>query len=117
MQQRAYTITLIRRRHRARDDRGRASGARSQGIGFTWDVQNAGAAVAEREGTPLPDAVLDSIRANGVALKGRSYPHWLGLPQRQRRIRKALDLYANVRPALTPPACPALPARRSARRA
>ena len=33
-----------------------------------WDVQEAGAAVAEREGDPLPERVLDSIRSTGVAL-------------------------------------------------
>ncbi len=40
----------------------------STGIGFDWDIQDAGEATIEREGTPLPDRVVDSIRANGVAI-------------------------------------------------
>jgi isocitrate dehydrogenase (NAD+) len=42
----------------------------STGIAFDWDVQQAGEATIATEGTPLPDRVLDSIRANGVAIKG-----------------------------------------------
>ena len=41
------------------------------GVEFDWDVQHAGADVMdEHGGNPLPDHVLDSIRQNGVALKG-----------------------------------------------
>ena len=41
------------------------------GVELDWDVQEAGADVMERYGgNPLPEHVLDSIRANGVALKG-----------------------------------------------
>ena len=40
------------------------------GIGFEWDEQSAGEATIAAEGTPLPDRVLDSIRRNGLALKG-----------------------------------------------
>ncbi len=77
------------------------------GVRFDWDVQHAGAAVAEREGTPLPEAVLDSIRANGVALKGPvTTPIGSGFRSVNVGIRKALDLYANVRPALTLPGLP-----------
>ncbi len=77
------------------------------GVSFDWDVRHAGAAVAEREGTPLPDAVLDSIRANGVALKGPvTTPIGSGFRSVNVGIRKALDLYANVRPALALPGFP-----------
>jgi isocitrate dehydrogenase (NAD+) len=38
------------------------------GVGFAWDVQEAGADVMEANGTPLPEHVLESIRANGVAI-------------------------------------------------
>jgi len=77
------------------------------GVRFDWDVQHAGAAVAEREGTPLPETVLDSIRANGVALKGPvTTPIGSGFRSVNVGIRKALDLYANVRPALTLPGLP-----------
>ena len=41
------------------------------GVEFDWDVQHAGADVMdEHDGNPLPEHVLDSIRVNGVALKG-----------------------------------------------
>ncbi|MBI4368081.1 MAG: isocitrate/isopropylmalate dehydrogenase family protein, partial [Candidatus Omnitrophica bacterium] len=32
------------------------------GVGFNWDIQNAGLDVMEKEGTPLPDRVLESVR-------------------------------------------------------
>lgn len=70
------------------------------GVPFQWDIQQAGAAVMERAGTPLPDSVLDSIRANRVALKGPiTTPLGTGFRSVNVAIRKALDLYANVRPA------------------
>ncbi len=72
------------------------------GVEFDWDVQNAGADVMEKYGTPLPDAVLDSVRANKVALKGPiTTPVGSGFRSVNVALRKALDLYANVRPART----------------
>jgi isocitrate dehydrogenase (NAD+) len=72
------------------------------GVEFDWDVQKAGAGVVEKHGTPLPEAVLDSIRANKVALKGPiTTPVGTGFRSVNVAIRKALDLYANVRPART----------------
>jgi isocitrate dehydrogenase (NAD+) len=71
------------------------------GTQFDWDVQEAGADVMDRFGTPLPDAVLDSIRANRVALKGPiTTPVGTGFRSVNVAIRKKLDLYANLRPAL-----------------
>ncbi|MGD8399001.1 MAG: isocitrate/isopropylmalate dehydrogenase family protein, partial [Anaerolineae bacterium] len=70
------------------------------GVAFEWDIQDAGADVMDRYGTPLPDAVLDSIRANKVALKGPiTTPIGTGFRSVNVAIRKALDLYANLRPA------------------
>jgi len=70
------------------------------GVAFDWDVQEAGANVMDKYGTPLPEAVLDSIRANKVALKGPiTTPVGTGFRSVNVAIRKALDLYANVRPA------------------
>jgi isocitrate dehydrogenase (NAD+) len=70
------------------------------GVTFDWDVQEAGADVVAKYGTPLPEAVLDSIRANGVALKGPiTTPVGTGFRSVNVAIRKALDLYANLRPA------------------
>ena len=40
------------------------------GVGFDWDVREAGVDVMEKAGTPLPDETLESVRQNGVALKG-----------------------------------------------
>lgn len=70
------------------------------GVSFEWDVQEAGADVIEKYGTPLPQSVLDSIRANKVALKGPiTTPVGGGFRSVNVAIRQALDLYANLRPA------------------
>jgi isocitrate dehydrogenase (NAD+) len=72
------------------------------GLSFTWDVQNAGAKVLEETGTPLPETLLDSVRANGVALKGPiTTALGSGFRSVNVAIRRELDLYANVRPAHT----------------
>jgi isocitrate dehydrogenase (NAD+) len=69
------------------------------GVAIEWETHNAGAAVAEREGTPLPPAVLDAIRKNRVALKGPvGTPIGGGFKSVNVTLRQALDLYANVRP-------------------
>jgi isocitrate dehydrogenase (NAD+) len=70
------------------------------GVAFDWDIQEAGADVMDKYGTPLPDAVLDSIRTNKVALKGPiTTPVGTGFRSVNVAIRKRLDLYANLRPA------------------
>jgi isocitrate dehydrogenase (NAD+) len=72
------------------------------GVEFEWDVQDAGADVIDQYGTPLPDTVLDSIRANRVALKGPvTTPIGSGFRSVNVALRRALDLYANVRLART----------------
>jgi isocitrate dehydrogenase (NAD+) len=72
------------------------------GVVFDWDIREAGADVMDTYGTPLPDQVLDSIRANKVALKGPiTTPVGTGFRSVNVAIRKALDLYANLRPAKT----------------
>lgn len=77
------------------------------GVPVRWDVQEAGAAVVEREGTPLPERVLASIRRTGVALKGPvTTPVGSGFRSVNVALRKALDLYAAVRPAKTYPGVP-----------
>jgi isocitrate dehydrogenase (NAD+) len=70
------------------------------GVEFDWDVQEAGADTMDRHGgNPLPDPVLDSIRANGVALKGPiTTPVGGGFRSVNVGLRKALDLFAQVRP-------------------
>jgi isocitrate dehydrogenase (NAD+) len=70
------------------------------GIGFDWDVQEAGEATIASEGTPLPDRVIESIRRNGVAIKGPiTTPVGSGFRSVNVGLRQALELYANVRPA------------------
>lgn len=70
------------------------------GVAFEWDVQEAGADVMGKYGTPLPDQVLASVRANKVALKGPiTTPIGTGFRSVNVGLRLALDLYANVRPA------------------
>src|SRR5829696_2610499 len=70
------------------------------GVDFEWDVQEAGADAMDRHGgNPLPDDVLDSIRRNGVALKGPiTTPVGGGFRSVNVGLRKALDLYGQVRP-------------------
>ncbi|MGQ9474482.1 MAG: isocitrate/isopropylmalate dehydrogenase family protein [Actinomycetota bacterium] len=70
------------------------------GVHIEWDVQEAGEAVMEKYGTPLPTHVLESIRANGVALKGPiTTPVGSGFRSINVALRQELDLYANLRPA------------------
>ncbi|MDQ2940832.1 MAG: isocitrate/isopropylmalate dehydrogenase family protein [Chloroflexota bacterium] len=70
------------------------------GIGFDWDIQEAGEATIASEGTPLPDRVIESIRRNGIALKGPiTTPVGGGFRSVNVALRQALELYANVRPA------------------
>ena len=75
------------------------------GVEFEWDNQPAGEEVMhEHGGNPLPDATLESIKANGVALKGPiTTPVGGGFRSVNVGLRKALDLYAQVRPCKSYP--------------
>ncbi|HEV3122164.1 MAG TPA: isocitrate/isopropylmalate dehydrogenase family protein [Isosphaeraceae bacterium] len=69
------------------------------GVAIEWDVQEAGLDVMERLGTPVPDAVLESIRRTGVALKAPiTTPVGTGFRSVNVYLRQALDLFACVRP-------------------
>lgn len=71
----------------------------ASGVKINWDIQTAGADVIEKEGTPLPDRVLKSIRKNKVALKAPvTTPIGKGFRSVNVQLRKELDLYANLRP-------------------
>ena len=77
------------------------------GVEVEWDVQPAGAAVMEREGTPLPDRVLRSIEANRTALKGPiTTPVGTGFRSVNVALRQELDLFAAVRPSAGLPGVP-----------
>lgn len=69
------------------------------GVDFEWDVQEAGVDIMETAGTPLPDSVIESIRDTTVAIKGPiTTPVGHGFRSVNVALRKALDLYACVRP-------------------
>jgi isocitrate dehydrogenase (NAD+) len=77
------------------------------GVDIEWDVQDAGAAVMHREGTPLPDRVLASIRSSRTALKGPiTTPVGTGFRSVNVALRQDLDLFAAVRPAISLPGVP-----------
>jgi isocitrate dehydrogenase (NAD+) len=75
------------------------------GVDFEWDIEPAGADVMhEHGGDPLPEATLESIRKNGVALKGPiTTPIGEGFRSVNVALRNRLDLYAQVRPCKTYP--------------
>jgi isocitrate dehydrogenase (NAD+) len=72
------------------------------GAAVEWDVQEAGIDVFEREGTPLPERVVESIRRNKVGLKGPiTTPVGVGFRSVNVSLRKMLDLFACLRPCKT----------------
>jgi isocitrate dehydrogenase (NAD+) len=74
------------------------------GVAIEWDSFVAGAEALSRYGDPLPQPVLDSIKQNRVALKGPlTTPVGTGFASVNVRLRKTLDLYANLRPVRTLP--------------
>ena len=74
------------------------------GADIDWDVQTAGTDVIEKEGTPLPQRVLDSIKTNRVALKAPvTTPIGKGFRSVNVQLRKELNLYANLRPCYNLP--------------
>jgi isocitrate dehydrogenase (NAD+) len=72
------------------------------GLRFNWDEELAGVAAVDATGTPLPDATVESIRKNSLALKGPlTTPVGPGFRSVNVGLRKEFELYANVRPART----------------
>lgn len=69
------------------------------GLDVEWESYLAGVLALERHGAPLPTELLDSIRRNKVALKGPvTTPVSGGFTSVNVGLRKALDLFANLRP-------------------
>ena len=69
------------------------------GAKINWDIAEAGVDVMEREGTPLPDATVESIRRDGVALKAPiTTPVGTGFRSINVHLRQSFDLYACLRP-------------------
>jgi isocitrate dehydrogenase (NAD+) len=72
---------------------------RATGFEAEWETFVVGAEALSRYGDPLPDNMIDSIKRNKVALKGPvATPIGTGFVSSNVRLRKALDLYANLRP-------------------
>ncbi len=68
-------------------------------VPIDWDRQDAGLLAFETQGTSLPKGVLDSIERNRIALKGPlTTPIAEGFTSVNVGLRKALDLYSNLRP-------------------
>ncbi len=77
------------------------------GVRIDWEVQDAGQAAIDRHGDPLPQSLIDSVRRNKVALKGPiATPVGMGFTSVNVGLRRALDLFANLRPVLNLPGVP-----------
>ena len=71
----------------------------ASGVSIDWERHDAGVLAVERGGVPLPVELLDSIRRNRVGLKGPvTTPIGTGFTSVNVGLRKALDLFANLRP-------------------
>jgi len=69
------------------------------GVLIEWESFVVGGRAQDSLGSSLPDAVIESIRRNGVALKGPvATAIGTGFQSVNVRLRKTLDLYANLRP-------------------
>lgn len=76
----------------------------ASGVEIEWQRFVVGAEAIATAGDPLPKEVLDSIRENKVALKGPvTTPVGTGFMSINVRLRKLLDLYANLRPVKSLP--------------
>ena len=75
------------------------------GVKIEWDRQElVGAEALKEVGVPLPSSVIDSIKSNGVALKGPiTTPVGEGFKSVNVELRQKLDLYTNVRPCISLP--------------
>jgi len=77
------------------------------GVAIDWDIHDAGVAAVAKTGQTLPQTLLDSIVANRVALKGPvTTPVGEGFTSVNVGLRKALELYANLRPVYNLPGVP-----------
>lgn len=86
--------------------------ATAQKFGHTFDSEEAliGGAAVDATGSPLPEATVEACRkADAVYLAAVGGPKWDSMPPEKRPekgllgIRKALGLFANLRPALLLP--------------
>ena len=79
----------------------------ASGADLAWETHYAGAQALEKFGETLPAELLESIKRNGVALKGPvTTPIGKGFTSVNVGLRQALDLYANLRPVRALPNVP-----------
>ena len=79
----------------------------ASGVDVAWETHILGSQALEKFGTTLPEETTESIKRNRVALKGpQMTPVGKGFTSVNVGLRKALDLYANVRPIKTLPNVP-----------
>ena len=79
----------------------------ASGVNIEWETHIIGAQALEKYGTTIPDATIESVKRNRVALKGPLMtPIGKGFTSVNVGLRKALDLYANVRPVKALPNIP-----------
>jgi isocitrate dehydrogenase (NAD+) len=72
---------------------------KASGVSIDWEPHIAGIVAFERTGHALPIELVDSVRRNKIALKGPvTTPIGEGFTSVNVGLRKALDLYANLRP-------------------
>lgn len=72
------------------------------GVDIDWDRQSAGGNAMRRYGTPVPDALMESLARTRVALKGPLETQvGVGYRSINVHLRKAFDLYANLRPTVS----------------
>src|SRR3989442_13778711 len=72
---------------------------RATGFEAEWETFVVGAEALSRYGDPLPENLIDSIKRNKIALKGSvASPIGTGFVRSNVRLRKGLDLFANLRP-------------------
>ena len=77
------------------------------GVAIEWERYDAGVTAFKRFNQSLPSELLDSIKRNKVALKGPvTTPIAEGITSVNVGLRKALDLYANLRPVRNLPGVP-----------
>jgi isocitrate dehydrogenase (NAD+) len=77
------------------------------GLDIDWDRHDAGVIAFKKHGQSLPPQLLDSVRRNRVALKGPvTTPIAEGFTSVNVGLRKALDLYSNLRPVSNLPGVP-----------
>ena len=72
---------------------------KASGVSIDWEPHDAGVTAVARTGQTLPVALIESMRRNKVALKGPvTTPIAEGFTSVNVGLRKALDLYSNLRP-------------------